>query len=168
MLMFLATVLEQLDFALEQAGKKDIHNARFGLMLTDNAVELVLHQIAKDKSSSLNMFGKHGPEYEHQAALEKALGRNFKDKVRFARLEQHVDSKLSKSINIMHEFRYEVYHAGLQHQEILPVLAVFYFDVACHFFETFYPMGIGWGSALKLPERAQKYFNGTGFMPGSL
>jgi len=51
MIMFLAGVLEQLDLALEHIAKGDDHNARFGLMMTDNALELVLHQITKDKRS---------------------------------------------------------------------------------------------------------------------
>jgi hypothetical protein len=50
-LLVLATVLEQLDLALEHILKRDIHNARFGLMLTDSARELVLHQIAKTRST---------------------------------------------------------------------------------------------------------------------
>ena len=49
MLLFLASVIEQLDLALEQISKGDVHYARFGMMLTDNAVELILHQIAKTR-----------------------------------------------------------------------------------------------------------------------
>ena len=48
MLMFLADVLEQMDLALEHIEKGGVHDARFGLMMTDNAVELVLHQTAKE------------------------------------------------------------------------------------------------------------------------
>jgi hypothetical protein len=51
MLLFLASVLEQLDLAQEHVLGRDVHNARFGLMLTDNALELILHQIAKDHAS---------------------------------------------------------------------------------------------------------------------
>ena len=59
MLMFLATLLEQLDVALDHVSKRGVHDARFGLMLTDNAVELVLHQIATDKARDL----KSSPSY---------------------------------------------------------------------------------------------------------
>src|ERR1700677_4138028 len=86
MLLFLATVLEQLDLALEHVVKGDVHNARFGLMLTDNALELVLHQIAKDKKSDLKSYAWRNEIYPQQAALDKALGRSFGDKVNFARL----------------------------------------------------------------------------------
>lgn len=48
MLIFLATVLDQMDLALEHIGKGSVHDARFALMLTDNAVELAIHQFAVD------------------------------------------------------------------------------------------------------------------------
>ena len=75
MLLFLASALEQLDLALEHIAKGDVHNARFSLMPTDNAVELVLHQVARDKVSHLKMFSFTRGKYEHQEALDKALGR---------------------------------------------------------------------------------------------
>src|SRR5215469_6768341 len=77
MVPFLATVLEQLDLALEHISKGDIHNARFGVMLTDNAIELVFHQIAKDKAFKVKMYSYGREEYQHQAALNNALGRAF-------------------------------------------------------------------------------------------
>ena len=54
MLLFLANNIEQVDLALETVGKGDANNARFGLMLLDNVVEITLHQIAKDKQSELS------------------------------------------------------------------------------------------------------------------
>ena len=50
MLLFLASVIEQLDLALEQISKGDVHYARFGMMLTDNAVELILHLGVKSQN----------------------------------------------------------------------------------------------------------------------
>ena len=86
MLLFLASVLEQLDLALEHISKDDIHNARFGVMLTDNALELALHQVAKDQASRLKMYSYRHEEYPHQTALNKALGRAFDAKVKFAKI----------------------------------------------------------------------------------
>jgi hypothetical protein len=86
MLGFLANVIEQLDVALEHLTKCDANNARFGLMLTDNIVELMLHQIAKDKKNELKMFSYMREEFKHTAALEKALGRPFESKVKFAKV----------------------------------------------------------------------------------
>lgn len=166
MLLFLASVLEQLDLALEHASKGDIHNARFGLMLTDNAVELVLHQIAKDKVSDLKLYSYRNEKYEHQKALDKALGRNFDEKVKFARIDGKLTDELAQTITILHGYRNEVYHIGLKHETILPVLSLFYFDVVCDFLSGYRSRGLGWGSNLRLPERAKKYFHGKGFTPG--
>lgn len=166
MLLFLASVVEQLDLALDHISKGDIHNARFGLMLTDNAVELVLHQIAKDKASDLKFQSYRNEKYEHQKALDKALGRTFDDKVRFARLEAKVSDECARTITILHSYRNEVYHIGLKHATILPVLSLFYFDVACDFLSSYQSRGLGWGSNQRIPERAQKYFQGDKLFPG--
>jgi hypothetical protein len=166
MLMFVATVLEQLDLALEHVSKRDVHNARFGLMLTDNAVELVLHQIAKDKANELKTFASMKPEFGHQVLLDKALGRSFGDKVNFVEKIGQMTNETSQTIATMHGYRNEVYHVGLQHEAILPSLAAFYFDVACRFLGTYKPRGLGWGSGQSLPERAKKYFYGHASFPG--
>ena len=74
MLLFLANTLEQVDLALEHVVKGDENNARFGLMLTDNAVEITLHQIAVDKMNRLKQFTYLREQYEDIPALERALG----------------------------------------------------------------------------------------------
>jgi len=168
MLLFLATVLEQLDLALEHINKRDVHNGRFGLMLTDNAIELVLHQIANDKKRDLQFFTHKNETYAHQKELNKALGKSFKDKTKFARLDLKISIEEENTINIMHEFRNELYHAGLAHEAILPSIAPFYFKVACEFIGRYRPMGLGWGSNQVLPERAKKYFSGHRTFPGKI
>jgi hypothetical protein len=47
MLLFLANIIEQLDLAVEHLEKGDAYNARFALMLSDNAIELMLHGISE-------------------------------------------------------------------------------------------------------------------------
>jgi hypothetical protein len=168
MLLFLATVLEQLDLALEHVSKRDVHNARFGLMLTDNAVELVFHQMAKDKARDLKSFAFLRDKYPHQTALDKALGRSFDAKMKFAQLEGSLSDEIAQTLRIMHAFRNEVYHVGLQHESILLDLALFYFDTACGYLGNYKPRGLGWGSTQKLPERSKKYFHGDSFVPGSM
>ncbi|APG15078.1 hypothetical protein BKD09_42900 [Bradyrhizobium japonicum] len=168
MLLFLANVLEQLDLALEHLSKGDVNNARFGVMLTDNALELVLHQIAKDKASELKSFSFRGETYEHQEALDKALGRTFPEKVAFARLTGEMTEEIAQTVLIMHGVRNEVYHAGLQHEAILPSLAVFYFDVVCGFLNGYRPLYFGWSSGQRLPDRSKKYFKGHPSFPGEI
>ncbi len=165
MILFLATVIEQLDLALEHISKGDVHNARFGLMLTDNAIELVLHQIAKDKARECEFRSYLQKVCKHQSALNKALGRSFEHKVKFGRLEGHLGDEAAETIRTLHSYRNEVYHVGLQHERILPALSHFYLDVVCSSLATFEPRYLSWGPDLKLPARAQKYFRGDKFMP---
>jgi hypothetical protein len=169
MLLFLASVIEQLDLALEHLSKRDVHNARFALMLTDNAVELVLHQIAKDKKGQLKLYRHSGEEYVHQKALDKAVLRNFEDKVKFARLEGKLSSEDSDVVRVMHEYRNELYHSGLAHESILPALSRFYFFTVCGIIGRYNPRSMSWGSQMELPTRAKKYFpGGDDFFPGQI
>ena len=140
-----------------------MHNARFGLMLTDNAIELVFHQIAKDAESKLRVYSSKA--YEHQAALTKALGRSFEHKIKFAKLEGHLGDEAAQTIGTLHSYRNEVYHVGLQHERILPALSRFYLDIVCDYLTTFEPRYLGWHSNMRIPFRAQKYFRGDKFMP---
>ena len=57
MLLRLAQILDQLDLALEHIQKVDPNNARFGLMLTDNAVELSLHRFAQQEGQRHRLYG---------------------------------------------------------------------------------------------------------------
>jgi len=168
MFLFLGTILEQLDVALEHVQKRDVHNARFSLMLSDNLVELVLHQIAKDLSGRHKMYQHLRDKYPHTDALEKALGRAFDAKVRLAKLEGALSEELAQSITTVHEYRNQVYHVGLHHEEILIELAAFHFDLTCEFVGRFRPYNMYWGSNMRMPERAKQYFEDDGFMPGSV
>ena len=165
MLLFLASLVEQLDLALEHIAKGDVHNARFGLMLTDNALELVLHQIVKEKRTEAAGWRYRDDPYRYEAQLRKAFLGSFSDKVAFARLDASLDPRLARTFNILHDYRNEVYHAGLAHEDILPSLAQFYFDAGCAFISTYQPQGLGWGSSQKMPERAKKYFDGDRHFP---
>jgi hypothetical protein len=73
MAMFLANIIEQIQLAVEHISKGDANNARFGLMLLDNAVEITLHRIAQDKQRSLDPpWYYHAKPYEHHAMLSAA------------------------------------------------------------------------------------------------
>jgi hypothetical protein len=127
-------------------------------MFIDNAVELMLHQIAQDKAVDRKSMAWRREEYAHQAALNKALGKAFDAKVKFAKIEGGLSEDVARTIAIMHGFRNEVYHVGVRHETILPALALFYFDVVCEYLGTYKVRRLGWGSNQKMPERAKKYF----------
>ena len=47
MLRFLANNIEQVDLATEHVSKGDANNARFGLMLLDNIIEITLASLTR-------------------------------------------------------------------------------------------------------------------------
>jgi hypothetical protein len=167
MLKRLADNLEQLDLALEHLSKGDANNARFALMLTDNAVELTLHQIALQYADGRSGWRRES-NLPFQRELDAALGRHFDAKVKLAKLLGYLSEAVGETVTTAHSYRNEVYHVGLEHEEILPALSRFYFLVACDVLASFKPNGIGWGSNQKLPERAKKFFSGKDrHMPGT-
>ncbi len=166
MLSFLVNIVEQLDLAKDHVAKGDANNARFALMLIDNALEIALHQMAKDEQSERNSFLYRDKPYDLSAALEAALGQHFDSKVKFAKKVGRLDPDASESIMIFHSFRNEVYHIGVQHQAILPALAELYFQTACAFLCTYKPRGLSYNPRMTLPDRARKYFPYQAFSRG--
>ncbi len=162
MLLRLAQVLAQLDLALEHILKVDPDNARFGLMLTDNAVELSLHRLAQEESRRHRPHGWKEDTYPHRKALDAAMGQDFGAKVKFARLNDKLSDEEADTLRIAHTFRNEVYHIGVEHEHVLPAIAAFHFKVACEVLERLTPYGFGWSSGMILPERARRYFTGEG------
>jgi hypothetical protein len=161
-LSFYAAILDQMDLALEHIEKGGVHDCRFGLMLTDNAVELAIHNLATEKHADLKIWPYREEKYPHKQALAEAMGQAFEAKLKFARIEKMVTDEQARTITIMHEFRNELYHIGLQHEAILPSIARFYFWVACPVLGGFPGRGLSYGSATVIPERAKKYFNSRG------
>lgn len=123
--MFLASVLDQMDLALEHIQRGSVHDARFGLMLTDKAIELAMHELAKNKHSELKTSWYLREKYQHTKELEEAMGRVFEAKLKFAKLEGLLTDEQARTVALMHDFRNELYHVGLQHEAILPALSRF-------------------------------------------
>lgn len=166
MLLFLAGIVEQLDLALEHLGKRTVYDARFSLMLTDNALELVLHQIVEDERREEGSWRYREKPYPYETQLRKAYLGSFSDKVAFARLEAGLDDKTARTFNILHGYRNDLYHAGLAHESILQTLAQFYFNTACAYLSAYEPKWFGGASSLKVPDRALKYFTSDRSFPG--
>lgn len=157
MLGFLANNIEQLDLALEHIVKGDVNNARFGLMLADNAVEITLHQMALDQKALLKNYAHLRENFAHVEALDAALGRDFAAKLSLARLLNKVTDAEKESFGKLHAVRNEVYHIGVRHGATLPGLARFYFHLACDVLGRYEPLWVSWSSRQKMPERAAKY-----------
>jgi hypothetical protein len=169
MLLRLAQILEQLDLAHEHLQQGDPNNARFGLMLTDNALEISLHRLALHEDQRAQQR-RWQPDYvhPHARALAAAMGQDFGAKVRLAERLGMVSAEEAGSIRVGHAFRNETYHVGVQHEDVLQDVALFYFHVACAVLARITPGFFGWSSSDRLPERAAKYFTNDGFMPGRM
>jgi hypothetical protein len=74
-----------------------------------------------------------------------------------------LSDEVMESIGIFHSFRNKVYHIGVLHEAVLPVIAAFYFKVACEFLSRYSPSWIGYSPGMELPERARKFFVGQRF-----
>ncbi|PTV70222.1 hypothetical protein [Agrobacterium pusense] len=159
-LSFYAALLDQMDLALEHLDKGGVHDARFALMLTDNAVELAIHKLATEKHSDLMSWSRL-EKYPHKQELVEAVGQSFDAKLKFARIESMVTDEQARTVAIMHEFRNELYHVGLQHEPILPAIASFYFWFACDILQAFPGRGLYSGNKMVIPERAKKYFTSS-------
>lgn len=168
MLSFLANNIEQLDLALEHIALSDANNARFGLMLTDNIVEITLHQLALDRQSDIKnraTYYEKNP-FPHERELTGALRRHFDPKVKFAIAEGKLSDEEAESITALHNVRNEVYHVGVRDNVVLPAMARFYFHLATTFLGRYTPRYFSWGSSEAIPVRAARYFHGDKFFPG--
>jgi hypothetical protein len=139
-----ANSLEQLDLALEQVGKGDPYSARFALMLTDNVIELMIHQIAETASKQLVGHDLRSRreiplDYPHRSTLKKALGQSFPSKVSFAQLTGRLTDEQATSVLILHKTRNELYHLGARDDDLLPHLARFYLAFTCDILRHYEP-----------------------------
>ena len=166
MLRFLANIIEQVDLALEHISLRDANNARFGLMLIDNVVEITLHQIAKDKHNEAQSWKYRDAPYQHADTLGAALRQHFESKIKFARKIGQLGTDDSGSLLIFHSFRNEVYHIGVQHEAVLPTIAEFHFKIACKFLENYSPPWIGYSPGMPIPERAERILQGSQVLYG--
>lgn len=121
--------LDQLILASEQLDQKDSVNGRMAHILTDNAVELMLHYQAEQTLPDKGCY----PEIRQLSKNEEAdyLGRNFRPKVKLAKKLGVIGDEEVEFILINHEYRNEVYHAGLRHEPVIWDLAWHYHSFAC-------------------------------------
>lgn len=115
-------VAEQLDRARREILVGGPLNGRIGLILIDNALELMCHQKAAEilerdrESRSLN------PEQRSDAR-----GQVFGRKVAFLRGLGHIADDQVRAVTIFHRHRNQLYHAGLRNDPVVDHLARRYF-----------------------------------------
>lgn len=151
--LLFADLLDQLDLAIDQLVIRDRNFTRFAFVLVDNATELLLHEIAEERSHCLSseqyrrnheserLKAAHtlrGTKYRPEPLRDKtqrlildALGQKFSPKVALARHLELLTETESKAINIFHRYRNTAYHNGQRHDSILHSLAAVYIQATC-------------------------------------
>ena len=109
-----------------------------------------------------NREPKHDPRL-----VEKALGQNFDEKIRLAKVTGLISNEQADSLRYLHIFRNTSYHRGLRHEGILHSLALFYFINACELLKKYEP--IYWSSSSRdvISHRAMKYLGEVNIFSGS-
>lgn len=162
MIQFLADAIDQLDLALDQLATGDHNYDRFAMMLVDNALELTLHQHARDSEGRNRLWGAVGKTEVDPKKVKQALGRRFDRKVSLARATGLIDEEMQTSLLNLHSFRNTAYHQGRRHESVLHSLALFYFDCVCRVLGSYRPRYWMSSTADEYSHRAVKYLGNPG------
>ena len=127
-------------------------------ILTDNAVELMLHYQAVCSLRDKSCF----PEISNLNESQEAdfLGRHFKPKVRLAKKLGILGDDEADYVLINHEYRNEVYHTGIRHERIIWDLAWSYHSFAVQLLPKI-KMGLGhsWVPRKDVSPRLKRFFS---------
>ncbi len=146
------TIVEQLDRAARELSTDHPINNRLALILVDNATELVLHRRCSDHLSWEKVLRKLSPR---QRAMARGAFLEGKLKV----LEDLGDLSASERqfIKIAHDYRNELYHIGLKHDDITRAIAGEYYKLACAIFVRLKPNSRVSSSTDTFTEVADRY-----------
>lgn len=115
-------VAEQLDRARQEILVGGPLNGRIGLILIDNALELMCHQKATEILERDRASRRLSP-----AQRNDARGQVFGRKVAFLKGLGHIADDQVRAITIFHRHRNQLYHAGLRNDPVVDHLARRYF-----------------------------------------
>jgi hypothetical protein len=156
---YIMAVVEQLDRAARELRADHPVSHRLALILTDNAVELVIHQRCTHHAEWDRILLK--PKLTPKQRRD-ALGRYFEDKLNVLKALGELSEPERRYILVCHDYRNELYHVGLGHQQIIEALAGSYFRFACGLFARLEPAHIAWHPDVPLTDLARTYLQATG------
>lgn len=155
---YIYSVLEQLDLAGKQLEHVHPSYARFALLLVDNMVELMLHRQCREAVRAddlLRLISE--PKYDAKER-EKVLGHHIDAKIKFCRKLEIIDQDEFDFIRTAHEYRNELYHVGMRHDDLLYPLAWEYHSLACILFAKLKVRGYEWRTDDQRSEAARKHW----------
>jgi hypothetical protein len=133
--------VEQLDLAAQLLTNPITSYGRLALILTDNAVELMLDRQCVEHFWMLGSANLPLPPGEAKAR-DKALGKHFEEKPKFC-CKLGVISEVEKDfILTSHGYRSKAYHQGILYEDIMHALAWEYHALACQLFGRFPPKAV--------------------------
>ncbi len=160
------TIVEQLHRATEELRTDHPTNNRLALILIDNAVELMVHHHCMDRLKENERWSRLAKARQAVARTRPPGGDNsdldaisdthiMTEQERRAAKGKHLDKKLKllaskedisglerRFISIAHDYRNELYHIGLAHNEIIRPIAGEYFLLSCDLFTRLGNLGL--------------------------
>ena len=154
---YVLTIVEQLDRAASELANDHPINNRLALILIDNATELILHRqctdrLERDSEISGLQAVLRATAKRNSMEVETKLPEDLADLVMTPRQRanakgQFFDGMLKvlkdmgdltqaerRFLTIAHDYRNELYHAGLTHDDIIRAIAGHYFLLCCDLF----------------------------------
>ena len=164
---YILTIVEQLDRAAAELATDHPINNRLALILIDNATELILHRqclgrlrrdkwdtqrlrmmetIAKSKTlvETTGFPDDCGKEVMTPKQRHMAKGRFLDGKLKVLEHMGDLTPHERRFIAIAHDYRDELYHLGLKHDNIIRSIAGHYFLLCCELFVRMNGLGV-WG-----------------------
>lgn len=154
---YILTIVEQLDRAIRELATDHPINNRLALILVDNATELMVHRQCMDRleldSMASSLWKAHQALAEGRSPGEqpgfsedlkrdvmtprqrsRAKGIHLDGKLKVLERMEDITPKERRFVAIAHDYRNELYHVGLAHDEIIRALAAQYFLLSCDLF----------------------------------
>lgn len=181
---YLLTIVEQLDRAAGELSNDHPINNRLALIMIDNATELILHRQCTDRlewdswtsglQEAVGATAKgNSSEAEYELSEDrvdfvmtprqraKAKGKFLDGKLKV--LEDMGDLTLAERrfITVAHDYRNELYHVGLAHDDIIRAIAGHYFLLCCDLFARMGKLAVfgpSFSSNDKYTDVAKRYF----------
>ena len=119
---YVLTVVEQLDRAARELNTDHPINNRLSLILVDNATELILHRKCTDHLDYDHILQKLQPKQRLMAR-----GHSLEGKLKVLEYLDDLESGERQFIRIAHQYRNELYHVGLKHDDIIRAISGHYF-----------------------------------------
>jgi hypothetical protein len=147
-------IIEQMSRAAEELSSDHPVHHRLGYILVDNAAELIIHKFAKNEADTRQMWMVDPPLTLRQ--LRSARKGKFDDKLSFLVTIGKLTPDERRFAAICHEYRNQVYHAGLKHEDIIQAIGGAYYRWCCDAFARFPPRFYGIVSNEKPTPRAHE------------